>query len=356
MGAIVYILILALTVLLSAGLLKAYFAVPLRELRRQARAGDSYAKAAYSVANYGRSAELFLWSVGGLSASLLFFKLSRQLEWWVALVLVFVFLLFVYWWVPNKNLKNLNKKVAIVCAPAVAKLLSLLLPPLRWMELKINRFMPITLHSGLYEKEDLVDLLDKQATQPDSRISEQEIEIAKNALSFSDKLVRDVMTPRRMMKTLMSNEQISPHLLDEIHSSGYSRLPVFERDEDGQEQVVGILYTKDLIDAVHSGSIGGVMDRKIYYTQEELGLSHALDAFLKTKHHLFVVVNKFEEIVGVISIEDIIEQILGRQIVDEFDAYSDLRAVAGLEAKKQKQKRADNEPQPTENTDEKVVE
>ena len=58
-----------------------------------------------------------------------------------------------------------------------------------------------------------------------------------------------------------------------------------------------------------------------------------MDAFLKTHHHLLVVVNHFEEIVGVLSIEDVLEQIVGQPIVDEFDNYEDLRAVAAKEAK-----------------------
>jgi CBS domain containing-hemolysin-like protein len=63
-------------------------------------------------------------------------------------------------------------------------------------------------------------------------------------------------------------------------------------------------------------------------------LADALQAILKTRQHLFVVVNRFEEYVGVISIEDILEQIVGSPILDEFDQYDDLRAVAARQAEK----------------------
>ena len=360
MGALIYCILLAGLVILCVNLLKTYRHIPLKELRRQARSNDKFASSAYKVANYGRSAELLLWVIASLAAAGLFIKLSEELEWWLALIGVFVLICLVYWWVPNREVKKINKRLAILCAPLVARLLSLLMPPLKWAEKQIDRFMPLTVHSGLYEKEDLLELLDAQATQADSRISEREIEIAKNSLTFSDKLVREVMTPKRMMKTLMVEDQISPHILDEIHGSGYSRLPVYEADENGTEKVVGILYTKDLIDAVHAGSIGGVMDKKVYFVQEELDLGHVLSAFLKTKHHLFVVVNKFEEPVGVISIEDILEQIIGRPIVDEFDEYDDLRKVAGLEASKESETHEVITAEPDENTenqtDKKVVE
>jgi CBS domain containing-hemolysin-like protein len=67
---------------------------------------------------------------------------------------------------------------------------------------------------------------------------------------------------------------------------------------------------------------------------EDFTLYQALQAFLKTKHHLFLVVNSFEELVGILTIEDVLEQMIGKPIVDEFDRYDDLRAVAAAAAKK----------------------
>jgi len=57
-------------------------------------------------------------------------------------------------------------------------------------------------------------------------------------------------------------------------------------------------------------------------------LDHAMQAFNRTKHHLFIVVNEFEDIVGVLSINDVIAQILGKKVIDEFDKYDDLKEVA----------------------------
>jgi CBS domain containing-hemolysin-like protein len=67
---------------------------------------------------------------------------------------------------------------------------------------------------------------------------------------------------------------------------------------------------------------------------EDFTLYQALQAFLKTKHHLFLVVNSFEELVGILTIEDVLEQMIGKPIVDEFDRYDDLRAVAAAAAHK----------------------
>ena len=84
------------------------------------------------------------------------------------------------------------------------------------------------------------------------------------------------------------------------------------------------------------------MSPKVFFVHEELDLSHALNGFIKTKHHLFIVVNNFEEFVGILTIEDVLEQLLGRQIVDEFDAYENLREVALLRAKKERSTSAKN--------------
>lgn len=83
------------------------------------------------------------------------------------------------------------------------------------------------------------------------------------------------------------------------------------------------------------------MRKAVYYVHEEESLGHALNVFLKTNHHLLVVVNTFEEFVGVVSFEDVIEEIIGKQIVDEFDQHEDLRAVAKSLADKEKKIRED---------------
>ena len=82
------------------------------------------------------------------------------------------------------------------------------------------------------------------------------------------------------------------------------------------------------LDTKHSSTAEKAMEPKVYYIREDQTLQHALAAFLKTHHQLFVVVNEFRETVGLLSLEDVIEALIGQKIVDEFDAHDDLRAVA----------------------------
>jgi CBS domain containing-hemolysin-like protein len=141
-----------------------------------------------------------------------------------------------------------------------------------------------------------------------------------------------------------ADEVVSPVVIRELHDSGHSRFPVFEGKSD---RIAGTLYLRELITLKKSGPVRDVMERTVYYVHEEYPLEQVLHAFLKTKHHLFIVVDKFEEYVGIITIEDIIEQILGVKIVDEFDSYDDIRAVAANHARREhKEHQKDGEEPP----------
>jgi len=131
--------------------------------------------------------------------------------------------------------------------------------------------------------------------------------------------------------------------MDELHASGHSRFPVYQ---DKPDNVIGLLYARDLINAHASGQVRNLMKKRVLYIHEDQTLSQALQAFLKTHHHLFIVVNSFEEKVGVVTLEDIVEQIIGKPVVDEFDKYDDLRAVAAHSAKIEHQKNDEPQPRP----------
>lgn len=146
------------------------------------------------------------------------------------------------------------------------------------------------------------------------------------SLAFDARHVSDIMTPRSMINAVPLGETLGPLVLDELFKTGHSRFPVFDGDLD---HIVGMLYLHDLLD-LRKGSQPAkkAMQTKVYFVREDRDLSHALHGFLKTRHHLFVVVNEYRETVGLLSLEDVLEALLGAKIVDEFDAFDDLRAVA----------------------------
>lgn len=313
---------------------KVYSRVSAKELRRQARSGDEVAKLLYRVVGYGMDVEILLWLLVGVSSSLLFVLISSSLPPILAFIIVMSILFFAFAWLPKSHVSRYTFRAVRVVTPVVHWILERAQPVISRIKHFVSKHLPVSIHTGLYEKSDIVELVNNQKQQTDNRINKQELAIVENALQFGDKTVADVMTPKRMIKMVSTHDMIGPVLMDELHKSGHSRFPV---KHDSPDHIVGTLYVRDLISARAGGFVKDIMRKDVFYVNQEQPLNGVLEAFIKTKHHLFLVVNKFEEIVGVVSVEDIIEQILGKQIVDEFDAYDDLRAVAIKHAHKDRQ-------------------
>ena len=163
-------------------------------------------------------------------------------------------------------------------------------------------------------------------------ITADEKKLIVNGLHFASKTLESIMTPRGVVATIAASEVLGPLVLDDLHKTGYSRFPVVDGDID---HVIGVLHARELLTlgTKASQTVREAMEKKVYYIREDQTLDHALAAFLKTRHHLFVVVNGYRETAGIITLEDVIEALLGRKIVDEFDLHDDLRAVATREAK-----------------------
>jgi CBS domain containing-hemolysin-like protein len=327
---LVYIL-LAVIVIKCVLLYKLYNSVPALELKRLARAKNKRAESLYKVANYEAALDVLLWILGTASAVTLFIWSART-SWWLAAV-VMVLTAWLVIWAPAPRWDGWAGAIASFSTKYQAVLLSFLNPILS----RIARWLPpagrLQLHTGLYEKPDLLELLSKQNQQLDNRIVESDLRIASGALSFGDELVRSVMTPRRQLKLVAATESVGPLLMDELHKSGHSRFPVVkDSSKSAAPQIVGTLYLKDIVGFDGSAKVKDLARKDVYYINEDSNLRQALSAFLKTHHHLLIVVNSFEEIVGVLSIEDVFEQIIGQPINDEFDSYESLRAVAAKEA------------------------
>lgn len=158
-------------------------------------------------------------------------------------------------------------------------------------------------------------------------LSPHERKMIEGVMSFDDKVVRDHMTPRSMMDIIGAHELLGPLVLDDLHKTGHSHFPVLDGDID---HIVGILHIHSLfnLDNKKSHMVADVMEPNVYYIREDQTLADALAACIKKRRHLLVVINEFRETVGVITIEDAVEQLIGQKILDQFDRHDDLRAVA----------------------------
>jgi CBS domain containing-hemolysin-like protein len=325
---------LAVLTLLAVSLQRTYSRVPLKELKVRTRQGDEVAKALVRAANYGHSLRAVLWFLVGISGAGFFLMIAKNAPVWFALSASGALIWFGFVWIPASRVTYISEKVAAWFAPVFAHILAYLHPLIDRIVLFIRRHRPLRIHTGLYDRQDLIDLLEQQQIQPDNRIEQVELSIALHALTFGDDTVGQHMTPRRVVKAVASEEPLGPIIMDELHASGFSRFPVYEGKKDN---IVGTLHLRDLVHATRSGTVDKLMKKGVAFVHEDQSLHDALQAILKTHRQLFVVVNSFEEYVGIITIEDILETILGSPIIDEFDQYDDLRAVAARAAKKDHQ-------------------
>lgn len=339
--------------LLAISLQRTYNQVPAKELRRRARGGDEPAAALYRVAAYGHSLRFVLWALVGLTSAAFFVFVARSAPVWFALSASGALIWVGFVWLSANRATVIGERIATTIAPVLAALLSALHPFIDFIVRQVRNHKSQAEHTGLFEKADLLDLLDRQEEQVDNRIERPELEIARSALMFGDLIVGDVLTPRRVVKTVSANDDLGPVLMSELHDSGHSRFPVFNGKE---ENMIGTLYLRDLVNTKAGGKVKDKMAPKVLYLHEDQPLQDALQAILKTRHHLYVVVNSFEEYVGIITMEDVMEQIIGEQIMDEFDEYEDLRVVAKRMAEREHLRHAAKEKPAIEASDAQPVE
>lgn len=317
---------------MSSGIGRAYRQTPPKELKYRARDGDAIASMLYQVARHGASADAFAWAMASFFTASALILAAGAMPALVAVLFAFCLLLLVFVLIPIQRTGRLTRRAASKIAPWLAKLLRKVRPLSNTIEKFVLSRRPVVVHTGLYDKADLVELFERQRVAGGNRIEQNELDIVLHALEFGDKMVKDVMTPKRMIHFVGGDEPIGPILITELHNSGFSRFPV---TGDNPDQIIGTLYLRDLVEFKKTGVVKNIMKSAAYYVNHDHPLEHVLSAFIKTKHHIFIAVNEFEEIVGLITIEDVIEQIIGHEIVDEFDQHEDLRAVAALEARKE---------------------
>ncbi|MCK5211743.1 CBS domain-containing protein, partial [Candidatus Parcubacteria bacterium] len=122
--------------------------------------------------------------------------------------------------------------------------------------------------------------------------------------------------------------------IKDIKESGHSRIPIYR---DNLDDIVGILYSKDLIgNNFKDKTAEEVMRDNVIYVDYNKKLDDLLNAFKANRQHLFIVINEYGELSGLVSIEDVLEEIIGAEIMDEDDKFADLQAEARKKMKKKK--------------------
>ncbi len=195
--------------------------------------------------------------------------------------------------------------------------------PIYWLSflfypvIKFLRFIPLI--TGKMQKaptlteEELMTMV--EVVEEEGQIKEEEKELINNIFEFDDISASEIMTPRSDMYAIDVNE-IPP--LEEIIKTGYSRIPVFE---DNNDNIIGITNIKDLfIQALkHNGDfdIRKIMTEP-FFVPEKKKIDTLLKEFKRRKNHISVLVDEHGGVLGILTLEDVIEEIVG-DITDESD-------------------------------------
>jgi CBS domain containing-hemolysin-like protein len=254
------------------------------------------------------------------SATLLAIRLygAHVPEWFVSLVLSLIVLIFCEI-APKTLALQRAERLALRLARPVAGATIVMRPIVRTLTglttLMIRIFGGKAQLKGPFVTEEELKML-VSVGEEEGVLEEQEREMIHGIFEMGDMRVREVMVPRTDLVAIEVNQPVSK-AVELISKHGHTRIPVYEGDLD---HIVGVLYAKDLLRAMHQGSPTSLRElaRKPYFTPESNKVQDVLRDLRKNRVHMAIVVDEYGGTAGAVTIEDIIEEIVG-PIQDEYD-------------------------------------
>jgi CBS domain containing-hemolysin-like protein len=173
-------------------------------------------------------------------------------------------------------------------------------------------------HHGPFVTEEELRLL-VTVGEEEGVLEEDETDMIHSIFEFADTTVREVMVPRIDMVTLDSNATVT-QAVDLALQGGFSRIPVYE-ESIGIDEIIGVLYTKDMLKQLREGhNTFPIRDlvRPAYFVPESKKLDDLLREIRQRRIHMVMVVDEYGSVAGLVTIEDLVEEIVG-DIQDEYD-------------------------------------
>ncbi len=216
---------------------------------------------------------------------------------------------------PKSLAKKMPEKYALAITPAL-RLFIWILTPLNflfglWQKL-MNRIFKFKNEKAITEEELLTYVSE---VQNEGGINENEGELIRSVIDFDDLKVEDIFTPRVHVIAVSTDEEIKT-IINKFRHTGYSRLPVYENNID---HILGVINHKDFYNLVvlEKQPLDSIIKPPVYVT-EYMKVSHLLELLRANKSHMAIVKDEFGGTLGVVSMEDILEELVG-DIWDEHD-------------------------------------
>lgn len=206
----------------------------------------------------------------------------------------------------------------------VISILVKLVYPLVWLSTRLTKLFSDSKGNEITRKE-IIALA--SLGHKDGNLFTQENQYLSNVLNLRDITTGQILTPRTVVHMLPQNMTIR-EALDRPETRQFTRIPVYLNTVD---EVQGKVIRADLYEAERQGlgdeALSSVA-QSIMRVSEKLPVQQLLDLFIKKRAHLFLVEDEFGQTAGVVTLEDAIETLLGREIVDESDKVEDMQALA----------------------------
>ena len=215
------------------------------------------------------------------------------------------------------------KQLALPAAFIIALLVKLLYPFV-WLSALVTRLFSKGDNDAV-SREELSAMARLGARHGSLR--NQESELLENILSLRGTRTEDILTPRTVVAALPESATVLEGL-DQLGERPFNRIPIYRSNIDA---ISGVVYRPTMLEAVRAGQ----GEQKLadiaapeYRVSEELPVLQLLDLFLKRKEHLFLVEDEYGQTAGIVTLEDAIETLLGREIMDESDKVEDMQQLA----------------------------
>lgn len=312
-------LLLIICSAIFSGLTLAYFSLDLASLKRRAALGDAQALAVYPLRVRGNLLLTTLLlgnvTVNTMLSVYLGSAVSGVFAGILATTLIFVF--------GEIGPQALFSRHALRYGSALAPLMKVVMIIFYPIAYPVSYILDKLLgHAtpAMYSKHEIMQIISEHEDSEHSPIDADEERIVHGALQFSHKQVREVMTPIDRVAMFDENQKLTNTFFAEVSKEGYSRFPVYSGNKTN---IVGVLFAKDLLTEDENISIRqteDAFDTGVMRIKGSTYLDTVLASMLKRKQHIAIVEKTSGEAIGVLSLEDIIEEIIQSEIEDEEDA------------------------------------